>query len=171
MVPFVNAMKFLLELTQIKKDAPAFDVEKLQQAIRSLTNEVVIILKRNNGEGTSNKGNFKTPYRPFKSSNARQNTPPDISTNEEVFNTIRVVYALLDTSTDQESDEDREPEQPETEEEDPKDPLSFNCHFWDSSAKEGESNDDFVFVNQHTHNTRSKGPVDSQPSSTPRNSP
>ena len=90
-----------------KKDAPAFDVEKLQQAIRSLTNEVVI-LKRNNGEGTSNRGNFKTPYRPFTSSNARQNTPPDISTNEEVFNTIRDVYALPDSSTDQESDDDHE---------------------------------------------------------------
>ena len=57
-----------------KKDAPAFDVEKLQQAIRSLTNEVVI-LKRNNVEGTSNKGNFKTPYRSSTSSNARKNIP------------------------------------------------------------------------------------------------
>ena len=44
-----------------KKDAPAFDVEKLQQAIKSLTNEVVI-LKRNNVEGASNRGNFKTSY-------------------------------------------------------------------------------------------------------------
>ena len=60
-----------------KRDAPAFDVEKLQQAIRSLTNEVVT-LKRNNMEGTSNKGNFKTPYRPFTSSNARKITPLDI---------------------------------------------------------------------------------------------
>ena len=69
-----------------------------------------MILKRNNGEGTSNRGNFKTPYRPYTSSNSRQNTLPDISTNEEFFNTIRDVYALPDTSTDQESEEDCEPE-------------------------------------------------------------
>ena len=131
----------------------------------------MVILKRNNVEGTSNKGNFKTPCQPFTSSNARQNTPPDISTNEEFFNTIRVVYALPETSTDQESEEDREPQQLEIEEEYPEDPLPFNCHLWDSSSKEGESNDHSVFVNQHTHNTRIKGPVDSQPSPTPRNSP
>ena len=129
-----------------KKDAPTFDVEKLQQSIRSLTNEVVI-LKRNNGEGTSNRGNFKTPYRPFTSSNARQNTPPDISTNEEVFNTIRDVYALPDSSTDRESDDDHESDQPETEEETSEDPLLLNFHFWDSSAKEGESSDHSVFEN------------------------
>ena len=68
-------------------------------------------------------------------------------------------------------EEDHEHEQPETKEETPKDPLPFNCHFWDSSVKEEECNDHSVFVNQHTHNTRSKGPVDSQPSPTPRNSP
>ena len=92
-----------------KRDAPTFDVEKLQQAIRSLTNEVVI-LKWNNGEGTSNRGNFKTPYRPYTSPNARKNTLPDISTNEEFFNTIRAIYALPETSTDQESEGDHEPE-------------------------------------------------------------
>ena len=53
-----------------KKDAPAFGVEKLQQAIKLLTNEVVI-LKRNNVESTSNRANFRAPYRPFTSSNAR----------------------------------------------------------------------------------------------------
>ena len=47
-----------------KKDAPTFYVEKLKKEIKSLTNEVVI-LKRNNMEGTSNRGNFKTPYKPF----------------------------------------------------------------------------------------------------------
>ena len=122
-------------------------------------------------EVTSNRGNFKTPYRSFTSSNARQNTPPDISTNEEVLNTIRVVYALPDSSTDQESDDDHESNQLETEEETSEDPLPLNCHFWDSSVKEGESSDHSVFVNQHTHNTRSKGPVDPQPSSAPKNSP
>ena len=96
----------------------------------------VVILKLNNGEGTSNRGNFKTPYRPYTSPNARKNTLLDISTNEEVFNTIRVVYALPNTSTYQESDEDREPEQPKTEEETSEDPLPLNCHFQDSSVKE-----------------------------------
>ena len=94
-----------------------------------------------------NKGNFKTPYRPFTSSNARQNTSPDISTNEEVFNTIRVVYTLLDSSTDQDSDEYCEPKHPRTKEETSEYPLPLNCHFWDSSAKEGESSDHSIFVN------------------------
>ena len=80
-------------------------------------------------EGTSNKGNFKTPYRLFASSNTRKNNPPDISTNEEVFNTIRVVYALPDSSTDQESDDDHESEHLGTEEETFEDPLPLNCHF------------------------------------------
>jgi len=87
-----------------------------------------------------------------------------------VFNTIRVVYSLPETSLDEELEEDHEHEQPETEEETPEDPLPFNFHFWDSSVKEEEYNDNFVFLNQHTDNT-SKGPVDSQPSPTPRNSP
>ena len=131
----------------------------------------MVILKRNNGEGTSNRGNFKTPYRPYTSPNARQNTPPDISTNDEVFNTIRVVYALPDSSTDQESDDDHEFDQPETEEKNSEYPLLLNCHFWDNSAKEGESSNHFVFVNQHTHNTRSKGLVDPQPLAAPKNIP
>ena len=96
----------------------------------------MVILKLNNGEGTSNRGNFKTPYRTYTSPNARQNTLPDISTNEEVFNTIRDVYALPEASVDQELEEDHEHEKPETEEENLEDPLPFNFHFWDSSVKE-----------------------------------
>ena len=68
-------------------------------------------------------------------------------------------------------EEDHEHEQPETKEETPKDPLWFNCHFWDSLVKEEECNYHSIFVNQHTHNKRSKGHVYSQPSPTLRNSP
>ena len=59
--PFCKRNETTTRANTDKRYTPAFDVEKLQQEIKSLTNEVVI-LKRNNGEGTSNRGNFKTPY-------------------------------------------------------------------------------------------------------------
>ena len=59
--PFRKRNETAIGANTDKRDTSAFDVEKLQQAIRSLTNEVVI-LKQNNGEGTPNRGNFKTPY-------------------------------------------------------------------------------------------------------------
>ena len=41
--PFYKRNEIVTRANIDKRDTPAFDVEKLQQAIRSLTNEVVIL--------------------------------------------------------------------------------------------------------------------------------
>ena len=50
-IPFRKRNETTMRANTDKIDTFAFNVKKLQQAVRSLTNEVVI-LKRNNGEGT-----------------------------------------------------------------------------------------------------------------------
>ena len=92
----------------------AFDIEQLQNAIRTLTNEVVG-LKKTNYEASPSRGYFRNQFR--QNPNKNKNTPPDIAANEEIFNTIRVVLSLYETPSNQEITENEEEEESENEEE------------------------------------------------------
>ena len=78
-----------------------FDVEQLQNAIRTLTNEVVG-LKKTNSESSSSRGYFINQFRQNPNTNNKTSTLPDIAVNEEIFNTIRVVLSLSETPSNQE---------------------------------------------------------------------
>ena len=104
-----------IEKLNSEKDK-AFDVEQLQNAIWALTNEVVG-LKKTNSEASSSRGYFRNQFRQNLNTTNKTNTPPDIATNEEIFNTIRVVLSLSDIPSNQEITENEEDEELENEEE------------------------------------------------------
>ena len=91
-------------------------MEQLQNAILALTNEVVG-LKKTNSEASSSRGYFRNQFRQNPNTTNKTNTPPDIATNEEIFNTIRAVLSLYETPSDQEITKNEEEEESEIEEE------------------------------------------------------
>ena len=114
----------------------AFDIEQLQNAIRTLTNEVVG-LKKNNSEASPSRGYFRNQFTQNPNTN-NKNTPPDIAANEEIFNTIRAVLSLSETHSSQEINENEEEEESKNDEES-EEPQQVNGHFWDSLVKEHET--------------------------------
>ena len=98
-----------IEKLNSEKDK-AFDVEQLQNAIRALTNEVVG-LKKTNSEASSSRGYFRNQFRQNPNTNNKTSTPPDIATNEEIFNTIRAVLSLSETPSNQEKTENEKEEE------------------------------------------------------------
>ena len=86
----------------------AFDVEKLQNAIQALTNEV-IGLKKTNSETSSSRGYFRNQFRHKFNTNNKTSSPPNIAVNEEIFNTIQAVLSLSEIPSNQETiDNDEE---------------------------------------------------------------
>ena len=75
-----------------------FDVGRLQNAIRALTNEVVGLKK--NSKASSSRGFFRNQFRKNTASN-KTNSPPDVAINEEIFDTIRAVLSMPKTSSNQ----------------------------------------------------------------------
>ena len=115
-----------------KKDK-AFAIEQLQNAIWTLTNEVVG-LNKTNSEASPSRGYFRNQFRQNPNTN-NKNTPPDIAANEEIFNTIRAVLSLSEIPSNQEITENEEEEESENDEES-EEPQQVNGHFWDSLVKE-----------------------------------
>ena len=87
----------------------AFEIEQLQNAIRTLTNEVVG-LKKTNSEASSSRGYFRNQFRQNPNIN-NKNTPPDIAANEEIFNTIQAILSLSETPSSQEVTKNEEEEE------------------------------------------------------------
>ena len=102
-----------VEISILDKDK-AFDVEQLQNSIRELINEMEG-LKKTNSEASSCRGYFRNQFRQNLTTNNKPSSPPDIVVNEEIFNTIRAVLSLSETSSNQEI-VDHEEEQYENEE-------------------------------------------------------
>ena len=86
------------------KDSQAFDIEKLQNSIRSFKNEV-IGLKKTNLEGSYFKGYFRNQCRQNSTASNKTNPPPDVAVNEEICNTIRAVISIPESFFNQESND------------------------------------------------------------------
>ena len=76
----------------------SFYVQQLWNTIRALTNEVVGLNK--NSQASTYKVFFRNQFRK-NTTNNNKNSPPGVVINEEIFNTIRVVLSIPESSSKQ----------------------------------------------------------------------
>ena len=94
-------------------------------------------LKKTNSEASSSKGYFKNQFKQNMAANNKPSSPPGITVNEEIFNTIRVVLSLSEIYSNQETIDHEEEEQSKNEKEF-QEPQQLNGNFWDSLVKDSE---------------------------------
>ena len=87
--------------------------------------------------------------------NNKLNTPPDVAVNEEIFNTIKAVLSMPESSLNQEVVDQEEEENYENEDKPQEQQQQLVGHFWDSLVKDAKSKS--PPTGQHSYNIRSKG--------------
>ena len=62
-------------------------------------------MKKTNTKGSSSGGYFRNQFRQNLITSNKENHPPDVEVNEKIFNTIREVFSMPESSSNQESND------------------------------------------------------------------
>ncbi|MDO5304888.1 MAG: retrotransposon gag domain-containing protein [bacterium] len=134
-----------------EKEHDPYEFDSLKNVIKKLSNEIVD-LKKNSGEGPSNRGYYRPPFRkPFQNPGNNQNPPSEGLNADE----LREILTALLAGTESDERQETRPKDGSgdaCEDEEDKPPGMINHFDGEDLDVEVES----VYTNQHPYNTRSK---------------